>query len=101
MAFFHSPLFFKLQQDVLKFKISVSWSLPKSDLETTFLNLGNRSFENVIFSQQKLFKAIFDNILLINLSISLINLRHTIKSTCVQIFFELELPLRCFSLFEI
>ena len=42
----------KLQQEVLKFNdICVSWSSPKADLERNFLNLENRSFENVSFSQ--------------------------------------------------
>ena len=42
------PLIFKLQQEVLKFNdIFVSWSSPKTDLETNFLNPENRSFENV------------------------------------------------------
>ena len=41
-------LIFKLQQDVLKFNdICVSWSFPKTDLVTNFLNPENRSFENV------------------------------------------------------
>ena len=36
------PLIFKLQQEVLKFNdICVSWSSPKTDLETNFLNLEN------------------------------------------------------------
>ena len=43
---------FKLQQDVLNFSdICVSWNSPKTDLVTNFLNLENRSFENVSFSQ--------------------------------------------------
>ena len=46
-------------------------------------------------------EATFDNILLINLSISLINVKHTIKRTYMQIFHELELLLCCFSLTEI
>ena len=38
-------LIFKLQQEVLKFNnICVSSSAPKTDLETNFLNLENRSF---------------------------------------------------------
>ena len=42
--FFPRPLIFKLQQEVLKFNyICVSWSLGKTDLETNFLNLENRS----------------------------------------------------------
>ena len=39
-------LIFKLQQEVLKFiDICVSWSSPKTDLETNFLSLEKRSFE--------------------------------------------------------
>ena len=39
-SFAPRPLFFKLQQEVLKFNdICVSWSSPKADLETKFLNL--------------------------------------------------------------
>ena len=39
------------QQEVLKLNdISVSWSSPKTDLETDFLNSEIRSFENVLFS---------------------------------------------------
>ena len=46
------PLFFKLQQEALKFNdICMSWSSPKTDLMTNFLNLKNRSFENVSCSQ--------------------------------------------------
>ena len=42
-----------LQQDVLKFNdICVSWDSPKTDMEANFLNLENRSFENIGFSQQ-------------------------------------------------
>ena len=45
------PLIFKLQQEVLKLNdICVDWSSPKTDLETDFLDLENRSFENVGFS---------------------------------------------------
>ena len=41
-----------LQQQVLKFNdVRVSCSSPKTDLVTNFLNLENRSFENVDFSQ--------------------------------------------------
>ena len=44
-------LIFKLQQ-VSKFNdICVSWSSPKTDLVTNFLNPQNRSFENVSYSQ--------------------------------------------------
>ena len=49
--FVPKPMMFKFQQEVLKFNdISVSWSSPKTDLVTNFLNLENRSFENVSFS---------------------------------------------------
>ena len=45
-------LIFKQQQKVLKFNnICVSWSSLKTDLETIFLSIENRSFENVRFSQ--------------------------------------------------
>ena len=44
-------LIFKLQQKVLKLKdICLSWSFPKTDQETSFLNLENRSFEYITFS---------------------------------------------------
>ena len=40
------PLIFKLQIEVLKFNNSCkSWSSSKTDLETNFSNLENRSFE--------------------------------------------------------
>ena len=46
------PLIFKLQQEALKFNdMCVSWSSPKTDVVTNFLNLENRSFEDVSFSQ--------------------------------------------------
>ena len=46
------PLIFRLQQENLKFNyVCVSWSSPKTALVTNFLNLENRSFENVSFSQ--------------------------------------------------
>ena len=46
------PLIFNLQQEVLKFNdICLSWSSPKTDLVTNFLDLENRSFKNVSFSQ--------------------------------------------------
>ena len=42
----------KLLQEVLKFNdICVSWSSPKTDSEINFLNLENRSSENISFSQ--------------------------------------------------
>ena len=48
----HRPLTNKLQQKVLKFNdICVIWSSTKTDLEANFLNLENRSFENVSFSR--------------------------------------------------
>ena len=51
-SFAPRPPIFKLQQEVLKFNdICVSWSSPKTDLVTGFLNLENQSFENVSFSQ--------------------------------------------------
>ena len=41
-SFALSPLIFKLQQEVLKFNdIYLSWSSPKTDLETNILNLEN------------------------------------------------------------
>ena len=47
------PLIFKLQQKVWKFNdICVSWSSPKTNSETNFLNIKNWSFEYVSFSQQ-------------------------------------------------
>ena len=49
---FTKPLIFMLQQKYLKFNdICVSWSSPKPDLETIFLNLENWSFDNVSFFQ--------------------------------------------------
>ena len=72
-SFVPRPLIFKLQQVVLNFDdICVSWSSPKTDLETSFLNLENRSFENVSFSQYYM----LDIPLLINLLISLIELKN-------------------------
>ena len=51
-SFAPRPLILKLQQEVLKFNdICVSSSSPKTDLGANFLNLENRSFENVSFSQ--------------------------------------------------
>ena len=50
LSFAPRLLIFKLQQEVLKFNdICVSWSSPKSHLETNFLNLDNWSFENFYF----------------------------------------------------
>ena len=59
------PLIFKLQQEVLKFNdICLSWSSLKADVVISFLNLENRSFENVSFSRDLFsmvtFKKIFD-----------------------------------------
>ena len=51
-AFASRPLIFTLQQEVWKFSdICVSWTFPKTDLETNFLNLENRSFVHLTFSQ--------------------------------------------------
>ena len=56
-SFAPRPLIFKLQQEVLKFDdICVNWSSPKTDLETNFLNLENRSFESVSFFSTVTFK---------------------------------------------
>ena len=42
-AFASRPLLFKLQQEVWKFSdICLSWSSPKNDLETNFLNLKSK-----------------------------------------------------------
>ena len=44
-CFTPKPQIFKMQQEVLKFSdICVSWSSPKTDLVTCFLNLENRKF---------------------------------------------------------
>ena len=45
------PLIFRLEQKVLKLNICVILSFPKSDLEANFINLENRSIENVTFCQ--------------------------------------------------
>ena len=46
------PLIFKLQQEVRKFNdIYVTWNSPKTDPKTNFLNLENRKFDHVTFSQ--------------------------------------------------
>ena len=51
-SFAPRPLIFKLQQEVKKFNdICVSWSSTNTYLVTNFLNLENRSFENVSFSK--------------------------------------------------
>ena len=71
-AFAPIPLIFKLQQEVSRFNdISLSWSSPKSDLETNFLNLENRSFQYVTFFSMVTLKYIFGIPLLISLFISL------------------------------
>ena len=45
-------LIFKFQQEVWRFyDIYMSWSFPKTDLETVLLNLISRSFEYVTLSQ--------------------------------------------------
>ena len=52
LSFACRPLIVKLQPEVLKFDdIGVSWSSPKTDQVTNFLNLESRSFENVSYSQ--------------------------------------------------
>ena len=56
-SFASRPLIFKFQQEVLKFNgICMSWSSPKTDLETNFVNLENQSFENLIFFSIVTFK---------------------------------------------
>ena len=71
-SFATRPLIFKLQQEVLKFNdICVSWSSPKTELVTNFLNPENRSFQNV---STVTFKEIFDIHLLNNLFISFLHL---------------------------
>ena len=65
-------LFFKLQQEVLKFTdICLSWSSAKTNLVITFLNAKNRSSENVSIVTVK---KIFGFSLLNNLFISYLNL---------------------------
>ena len=65
-------LFFKLQQEVLKFTdICLSWSSAKTNLAITFLNAKNRSSENVSIVTVK---KIFGISLLNNLFISYLNL---------------------------
>ena len=68
--------------------IPASWSTPKTDLQTNFLNLKIRSFENVSFSQQELFKQIFDILLLIDLFIYFIDPRNILQGTQVKILFR-------------
>ena len=55
----------------------MSCSLPKTDLQTNFLDSENQSFENVSFDKKELFKEIFDIFLLINLFISLFASKNT------------------------
>ena len=51
-SFAPRTLVFTLQQKGWKFSnICVSWSFPKTDLVTNFLNLKNQSFETINFSQ--------------------------------------------------
>ena len=51
-SFAPRPLIFKLQLVIWKLiDICMSWSSPKSDLERNLLNIKNRSFKCVIFSQ--------------------------------------------------
>ena len=51
-SFAPRTLIFKLQEEVLKFSnICMSWSFPKTNLVTNFINLENQSFENANFSQ--------------------------------------------------
>ena len=51
-SFAPRPRIFKLQQEVLKISdICMGWSSRKTELETNFFNLENRSFKNVNFSQ--------------------------------------------------
>ena len=65
-------LFFKLQQEVLKFTdICLSWSSAKTNLVINFLNTKNRSSENVSIMTVK---KIFGIPLLNNLFISYLNL---------------------------
>ena len=49
-SFAPRPLIFKLQQEVLKFNdIWVSWSSPKTDLETNFVDVENQSLSTSLF----------------------------------------------------
>ena len=68
--------------------IFASWSTPKTDLQTDFLKLKIRSFENISFSQQELFKQIFDILLLIDLFIYFIDPRNILQGTQVKILFR-------------
>ena len=48
-SFAPRPLFFKFQQEVLKFNdVCLSWSSSNTDLVTNFLNPEKRDFENVL-----------------------------------------------------
>ena len=49
--FFTQTFDVKLQQEVLKFNICLIWSSQETDLETNFLNLENRKYDNASFSQ--------------------------------------------------
>ena len=50
-SFAPRPLIFKLQQVLKVSDICLSWSSPKTDLETNCLNLENLTFEYISFSQ--------------------------------------------------
>ena len=50
-SFAHRPLILKLQQQVFKFNICMSSSSTETDQVTNFLNLKNRGFDSVSFSQ--------------------------------------------------
>ena len=55
-SFAPRPLTFKLQQKVLKFNdICISWTFPKTELGTNFLNYESRKFEKASFFSQYLF----------------------------------------------
>ena len=49
--FFTQTFDVKLQQEVLKFNICLIWSSQETDLETNFLKLENRKYDNASFSQ--------------------------------------------------
>ena len=54
---------FKLQHEFLiLIDICVSWTSPRTDLETNFSNLGNRNFKKLNFSQEQQ-KGTFSHIL--------------------------------------
>ena len=52
--FFTQTFDVKLQQEVLKFNICLIWSSQETDLETNFLNLENRKYDNASFSQKEI-----------------------------------------------